>query len=133
MPTNLYGPGDNFDLAASHVIPAMLRKCHEAKAGGGPVEIWGTGTPRREFLFVDDAADALVFLMERYSAEDIINVGGGEDARAGGRAGGVGAFANAVRVAERQPYHRGVKADANLALLDQVLLLRRQLRDQSSR
>ncbi|MBM3572743.1 MAG: GDP-L-fucose synthase [Alphaproteobacteria bacterium] len=79
VPTNLYGPGDNFDLAASHVIPALLRKCHEAKTTGGPVEIWGTGAPRREFLYVDDAADALVFLMERYSAEDIINVGGGDD------------------------------------------------------
>jgi GDP-L-fucose synthase len=79
VPTNLYGPGDNFDLAASHVVPAMLRKCHEAKERGGPVEIWGTGTPRREFLYVDDAADALVFLMENYSAEDIINVGGDTD------------------------------------------------------
>ena len=79
VPTNLYGPGDNFDLAASHVVPALLRKCHEAKRRGGPVEIWGTGLPRREFLYVDDAADALVFLMENYAAEDIINVGGGTD------------------------------------------------------
>jgi GDP-L-fucose synthase len=79
VPTNLYGPGDNFDLAAGHVVPALIRKCHEAKATGGPVEIWGSGTPRREFLYVDDAADALVFLMERYAAEDIINVGGGTD------------------------------------------------------
>lgn len=79
VPTNLYGPGDNFDLAASHVVPALLRKCHEAKKRGGPVEIWGTGMPRREFLYVDDAADALVFLMENYAAEAIINVGGGTD------------------------------------------------------
>jgi len=79
VPTNLYGPGDNFDLAASHVVPAMIRKCHEAKQSGGPVEIWGSGTPRREFLYVDDAADALVFLMETYSSGEIVNVGGGTD------------------------------------------------------
>jgi GDP-L-fucose synthase len=80
VPTNLYGPGDNFDLASSHVIPAMIRKIHEAKlAGSGPVALWGSGRPRREFLYVDDAAEALVFLMERYSQEDIINVAGGED------------------------------------------------------
>lgn len=79
VPTNLYGPGDNFDLAAGHVIPALMRKMHEAKEGGaGPVEIWGTGRPEREFLYVDDAADALVFLMERYSEEEIINVAGGD-------------------------------------------------------
>ncbi|HEX4999463.1 MAG TPA: GDP-L-fucose synthase [Terriglobia bacterium] len=79
-PTNLFGPGDNFDPAASHVIPAMILKTHNARTtGGGPVEIWGSGSPRREFLYVDDAADALVFLMERYSEADIINVGGGED------------------------------------------------------
>jgi GDP-L-fucose synthase len=79
IPTNLYGPGDNFDLASSHVVPALIRKIDTAAAEGGPVEIWGTGTPRREFLFVDDAADALVFLMERYSDERIINLGQGED------------------------------------------------------
>jgi GDP-L-fucose synthase len=80
VPTNLYGPGDNFDPLDGHVIPALILKTHEAKtAGEGPVEIWGTGRPRREFMYVDDAADALVFLMERYSAEDIINIGGGED------------------------------------------------------
>ena len=80
VPTNLYGPGDNFDLAASHVIPALIRRLHEAKVhGGGPVEIWGTGRPRREFLYVDDAADALVYLIEHYSDEKIINVAGGED------------------------------------------------------
>jgi GDP-L-fucose synthase len=73
MPTNLYGIEDNFDLASSHVIPALLAKIHAAKLAGAPaVPIWGTGTPRREFLYVDDLADALVFLMERYSAEDFV-------------------------------------------------------------
>jgi GDP-L-fucose synthase len=80
QPTNLYGPGDNYDLAASHVVPALIAKTHRAKLAGAPeVEIWGTGTPRREFLHVDDLADALVFLMERYSGEGHINVGCGED------------------------------------------------------
>ena len=80
MPTNLYGPGDNFDLRSSHVLPALVRKFHEAKeAGAREVVIWGTGTPRREFLHVDDLADACVFLMERYDSEDHINVGTGED------------------------------------------------------
>jgi GDP-L-fucose synthase len=80
MPTNLYGPGDNFDLANSHVLPAMIRKFHEAKIrGDAEVVIWGSGKPRREFLHVDDMADAAVFLMRNYSAEDIVNVGVGED------------------------------------------------------
>ena len=80
MPTNLYGPGDNFDLDASHVVPALLRKMHEAKAAGAAsVPIWGTGTPRREFLHVDDLADACVFLLRHYSDEAPINVGCGED------------------------------------------------------
>ena len=80
VPTNLYGPGDNFDPRASHVVAALIQKVHEAKLGAMPcVEIWGTGQPRREFLYVDDAADALVFLMERYSAEDIVNVAGGQE------------------------------------------------------
>ncbi len=80
MPTNLYGPGDNFDLTTSHVLPAMIRKFHEAKVAGAPsVTLWGTGSPRREFLHVDDLADAAVFLMERYDGEDILNVGVGED------------------------------------------------------
>ncbi len=80
MPTNLYGPGDNFDLQNSHVLPALLRKLHEAKvAGADHVTIWGTGRPRREFLYVDDLADAAVFLMERYDDPRIINVGVGED------------------------------------------------------
>jgi GDP-L-fucose synthase len=80
MPTNLYGPGDNFDLATSHVLPALIRKAHEAKVGGaGELTIWGTGAPRREFLHVDDCADALVLLLRSYSEEEHINVGCGED------------------------------------------------------
>lgn len=79
MPTNLYGPGDNFDLSSSHVMPALIRKVHEAKMSGNPVEIWGTGSPRREFLFVDDCADACVFLMKNYSGAQHVNVGSGED------------------------------------------------------
>ncbi len=78
MPTNLYGPGDNFDLAASHVIPALMRKTHEAKLRGDPsVTIWGNGSPRREFLHVDDCADACVHLMKVYSDESHVNVGSG--------------------------------------------------------
>lgn len=80
MPTNLYGPGDNFNLENSHVLPALIRKFHDAKLGGAKsVTIWGTGTPRREFLHVDDMAEATVFLMENYSDEQIVNVGVGED------------------------------------------------------
>jgi GDP-L-fucose synthase len=80
MPTNLYGPGDNFDLLGSHVIPALIAKAHAAKISGGKgLEIWGTGSPRREFLHVDDCADALVHLMKFYSGEMHINVGSGED------------------------------------------------------
>jgi GDP-L-fucose synthase len=80
MPTNLYGPGDNFSLTDSHVLPALMRKCHEAKLAEDPtVEVWGTGEPRREFLHVDDLADACIFLMNRYSEEMPINVGWGED------------------------------------------------------
>ena len=80
MPTNLYGPGDNFDLNASHVIPALIRKFHEARMSGAPtVTVWGTGRPRREFLFVDDLADACVFLMQHYDDPSVINVGTGED------------------------------------------------------
>ena len=80
MPTNLYGPGDNYDLASSHVIPALIRKAHLAKeAGSATIEIWGTGTPRREFLHVDDCADALVFVMKHYSADQHINIGSGSD------------------------------------------------------
>lgn len=80
MPTNLYGPGDNFDLQNSHVLPALIRKFHEAKVQGlASVSIWGSGTPRREFLHVDDLASAAVFLMKQYNEELIINVGCGED------------------------------------------------------
>jgi GDP-L-fucose synthase len=80
MPTNLYGPGDNFDLSSSHVLPALIRKAHEAKLNGDKsITIWGTGTPRREFLHADDCADALVFLLKHYSEAEHINVGSGED------------------------------------------------------
>lgn len=80
MPTNLYGPGDNFDLTSSHVLPALIRKVHEAKVrGDASITIWGTGTPRREFLHADDCADALVFLLKRYSGEEHVNVGSGSD------------------------------------------------------
>lgn len=80
MPTNLYGPNDNFDLLSSHVLPALIRKFHEAKSSGrDEVVVWGTGTPRREFLYVDDMASAAVFLMQHYSDERIINVGCGRD------------------------------------------------------
>lgn len=80
MPTNLYGPGDNFSLENSHVLPALIRRFHEARERGDrEVVIWGTGTPRREFLYVDDLAEAAVFLMENYSGEQLVNVGCGED------------------------------------------------------
>jgi len=79
MPTNLYGKGDNFDLQTSHVLPALLRKFHEAKATSTPPILWGTGSPRREFLYVDDCADACVFLMKHYSDSTAINLGVGKD------------------------------------------------------
>lgn len=80
MPTNLYGPGDNFDLETSHVLPALIRKFHEAKESGAvSVTVWGSGTPRREFLHVDDLADACLFLMENWERPDIVNVGVAED------------------------------------------------------
>jgi GDP-L-fucose synthase len=80
MPTNLYGPNDNFDLETSHVLPALMRKCHEAKAKDRKeVEIWGTGKPRREFLHVDDLSDACVYLMNHYDESDFINIGTGKD------------------------------------------------------
>ena len=80
MPTNLYGPGDNYDPQGSHVLPALIRKAHEAKeAGADSITIWGTGTPRREFLHVDDLADACVFLLKTYSDEQHVNVGSGSD------------------------------------------------------
>jgi GDP-L-fucose synthase len=80
MPTNLYGPGDNFDLASSHVMPALIRKAHEAKLSGAKsITMWGTGKPRREFLHVDDLADACVFLMQHYSGDEHVNAGSGSD------------------------------------------------------
>jgi GDP-L-fucose synthase len=80
LPTNLYGPGDNFDPENSHVLPALIRRFHEAKvAGHGEVVVWGTGKPRREFLHVDDLADACLFLMQNYDGEAPVNIGWGED------------------------------------------------------
>lgn len=80
MPTNLYGPNDNFDLQSSHVLPALIRKFHEAKVNNQPtVEVWGTGTPLREFIYVDDMADACIFLMENYDGEQHVNIGTGEE------------------------------------------------------
>ncbi|WP_407269709.1 GDP-L-fucose synthase family protein [Radiobacillus sp. PE A8.2] len=80
MPTNLYGPNDNFDLETSHVLPALIRKFHEAKVSGkDQVELWGTGSPKREFLHTDDLSDACIFLMENYSDNEIVNIGIGED------------------------------------------------------
>ena len=80
MPTNLYGPGDNYHPEHSHVAAALIRRCHEAKQAGAPeIVVWGSGTPRREFLFVDDMADACVFLMKRHSGSELINLGVGED------------------------------------------------------
>lgn len=86
MPTNLYGPGDSFDLAQSHVLPAMIRKFADAKAGGGPVTLWGTGSPRREFLHVDDLASACLFLLEHYDGDEHVNVGTGTDVSIAGLA-----------------------------------------------
>ena len=80
MPTNLYGPNDNYDLGTSHVLPALIRKFHEAKKNNSEyVEIWGTGSPKREFLYVDDLAAACLFLMENYDGSEIVNVGVGQD------------------------------------------------------
>ena len=80
MPTNLYGPHDNYELQGSHVMPAMIRKFHEAKVSKAPsVELWGTGSPLREFLYVDDMADACVFLLENYDGEQHVNIGTGKE------------------------------------------------------
>jgi GDP-L-fucose synthase len=90
QPTNVYGPGDNYDLETSHVVAALIRKFHEAKVSGAPtVTVWGTGTPLREFIHVDDLADACVFLLENYSSEGIINIGTGQEVA-------IGAFAEIV-------------------------------------
>jgi GDP-L-fucose synthase len=84
MPTNLYGENDNFDLHTSHVLPALIRKFHEAKENNQPfVEVWGTGTPKREFLYSDDLADACVYLMDHYEGNEIVNIGVGEDIEIG--------------------------------------------------
>jgi GDP-L-fucose synthase len=81
MPTNLYGPGDNFDLLHSHVAPALMAKAHQAKLDNAPaLKVWGSGRPKRELLYVDDAADGMVFLMKNYSGEEIVNLGTGEEA-----------------------------------------------------
>jgi GDP-L-fucose synthase len=91
MPTNLYGPEDNFDLESSHVMPALIRKFHEAKINGGPeVTVWGSGKPMREFLHVDDCAAACLYLMEHYEGEGIVNIGVGEDISIADLAGLVG-------------------------------------------
>lgn len=79
MPTNLYGLMDNFDLESSHVVPALMSKAHAVKIHGGDMVVWGTGKPRREFLYVDDLVDALVFLMRNYSDEEHVNIGAGSD------------------------------------------------------
>jgi GDP-L-fucose synthase len=80
MPTNLYGYGDNYDLKNSHVLPALIRKFHEAKVNGTPnVTLWGSGSPKREFLFADDLAEACVHLMQTYASREIVNIGTGED------------------------------------------------------
>jgi len=103
VPTNLYGPGDSFDLTASHVIAALIRRFHEARVNGaGCVEIWGTGKPIRQYLYVDDAADALVFLLERYSEQAIINVAGGEE---------ISIAALAERIAALVNYHGEIRYD----------------------
>ena len=107
MPTNLYGPGDNFDLESSHVVPALIRKTHDAKVRGrDTVTIWGSGRPRREFLYVDDCADALVHLMEHYSGPDPINVGTGTDltiADLGRKIAGVVGFSGALTCDRSRP------------------------------
>jgi len=107
MPTNLYGPGDNFNLKTSHVLPALIRKFHEAKMGDDKsVEVWGTGAPRREFLYVDDLADACLYLMNNYDGDEIVNVGVGRDLSIRELAGMVGevvGFKGALRFDHTMP------------------------------
>ena len=107
MPTNLYGPGDNFSLRDAHVLPALLRKFHEARErGAGEVEVWGSGEPRREFLHVDDLADACLFLMRRYDDERLVNIGWGRDVTIAELAAMVAravGFAGAVRYDRSKP------------------------------
>ncbi|XOF34983.1 MAG: GDP-L-fucose synthase [Candidatus Electrothrix sp. YB6] len=106
MPTNLYGPGDNFDLQTSHVLPAMIRKFHEAKSNALPeVKIWGTGTPKREFLHVDDLAAACLFLMEEYDEPEIVNVGSGQE---------ISIAELAALVAEIVEFQGAVRYDTNM-------------------
>ena len=116
MPTNLYGPGDDFDLDGSHVVPALMRRMHEARdRGGEEVAVWGSGTPRREFLHVDDLAEACLFLMERYTGEEPVNVGTGRDLT-------ISALADAIRGAVgfrgRLVYDRSKPDGAPRKLLD---------------
>jgi GDP-L-fucose synthase len=107
MPTNLYGPGDNFDLESSHVLPAMIRKFHDAtKSSAKSVTLWGTGTPRREFLHVDDMAGACVFLMNTYDSPEIVNVGTGQDIsirELGEMVAGIAGFRGAVEFDSSMP------------------------------
>jgi len=107
MPTNLYGPGDNYDLATSHVLPALLRKAHEAKLDNAPeMMVWGTGTALREFMHVDDCADALVFLLQRYSGAEHINIGHGAEITIAGLARVIAdavGFAGALRFDSTKP------------------------------
>ena len=118
MPTNLYGPGDNYDPQSSHVAAAMQVKVHRAKQTGAPtIEIWGTGTPKREFLYVDDLADALVFMMKRYSGESHLNVGTGRDDHHPGarRARGAGrGLEGRVRLRPRQARRHAAQGDGRL-------------------
>lgn len=104
MPTNLYGPGDNYDLETSHVLPALVRKVHEAKAAGAPsITLWGSGTPLREFMHADDCADALVFLMQHYSGHAHVNVGTGHE---------ISIRDLAVMIAEASGYEGEIMLDA---------------------
>ena len=118
MPTNLYGPGDNYDPQSSHVAAALQVKVHEAKRANAPtIEIWGTGTPRREFLYVDDLADALVFMLKHYSGEPHLNVGTGTrhyDPRACGTGGQSGWVARAVRLRPLQARRHAAQGNGRL-------------------
>lgn len=106
VPTNLYGPGDNFDSQQSHVVPALIRKLHEAKESGREATLWGSGAPRRELLYVDDAADALIFLLQRYSDEMPVNIAGGEEvsiAELAARIAAVVGYTGAIRFDASRP------------------------------